>query len=164
MGGASGTTCPAAAALLPQGATRILDLTEAPGPPAGAALVTGVVAGDPEAEGFDPGGSFDAVLFGRPFELARDPARLLRGARSWLRAGADLPGPAGWPDGAGAVGFVSDMVTAPESGCPCGQGWGVVSAPATCPMMAVVIVVVQTSRRNAEATTRHDIPSLSLLP
>ena len=81
-----GTDCPAAAALLPAGAGRILDLTGQLGPARDTTRIAGTAVGDPEADEFDPGpGPFDAILFGGLLERVGDPGRLLRRARAWLR-------------------------------------------------------------------------------
>ncbi len=83
-----GVRCPAAVALLPDSAARVLDLTGDQGIPEGPGRVEAVVAGDPESDEFAPElGGFDAVACGRLLEQVRDPERLLRRAGQWLRPG-----------------------------------------------------------------------------
>jgi FkbM family methyltransferase len=86
-----GSGCPAVAALLPVGAARILDLSGDPGPQVEGAEVSETVAGDLEADASCPvEGRFDAVVCGRVLEQVRDPGRLLRRARDWLKPGGCL--------------------------------------------------------------------------
>jgi O-antigen biosynthesis protein len=89
------TTCPAAVEMLPRDAVRILDLAGSEESPSSAAAVgdrvVESVVGDLErCEVSFATGRFDAIVLGRLFERVRDPARLLRRAKDWLRPGGSV--------------------------------------------------------------------------